>query len=49
MPDLFHERIPDEFVADVFELMERADWHLSQVLTKRPEHAAERAESHSLP
>ena len=37
MSDLFHEQIPDEFVRDVFGVMEQADWHRYQVLTKRPE------------
>jgi protein gp37 len=37
MSDLFHEAIPDEFIARVFEVMARADWHVFQVLTKRHE------------
>src|SRR3954466_11515598 len=36
MSDLFHERIPDDFIRRVFEVMNRADWHTYQVLTKRP-------------
>ncbi len=40
MSDLFHEQIPDKFVRDVFEVMERAHWHRYQVLTKRPERLA---------
>jgi protein gp37 len=36
MSDLFHEGIPDDYVRDVFAVMERADWHIFQVLTKRP-------------
>lgn len=35
MSDLFHKDIPVEFVDRVFETMERADWHVFQVLTKR--------------
>ena len=35
MSDLFHKRIPVPFIADVFDTMERADWHVFQVLTKR--------------
>jgi protein gp37 len=35
MSDLFHKDIPREFVTRVFETMERADWHVFQVLTKR--------------
>lgn len=35
MSDLFHKEIPTEFVNQVFETMEEADWHIFQVLTKR--------------
>jgi protein gp37 len=35
MSDLFHEDIPDDFVAEVFAVMEKADHHVFQVLTKR--------------
>jgi protein gp37 len=35
MSDLFHERVPVEFVASVFHVMEQAHWHTFQVLTKR--------------
>jgi protein gp37 len=35
MSDLFHEVVPDDFIADVFEVMERADHHVFQILTKR--------------
>ena len=37
MSDLFHEKVPDKFVHDVFAVMEQAHWHRYQVLTKRPE------------
>jgi protein gp37 len=35
MSDLFHEDIPDEYVAEVFAVMEKANHHVFQVLTKR--------------
>ena len=35
MSDLFHKNIPHAFIAKVFETMEKADWHIYQVLTKR--------------
>jgi protein gp37 len=35
MSDLFHKEIPREFLDKVFDTMERADWHVFQVLTKR--------------
>ncbi len=41
MSDLFHERVPAEFIADVFRVMNQASHHTFQVLTKRPERAAE--------
>ena len=35
MSDLFHKEVPKEFIARVFDTMERAQWHTFQVLTKR--------------
>ncbi|MFK4874969.1 DUF5131 family protein [Novosphingobium sp. ZW T3_23] len=35
MSDLFHKKVPGEFIDRVFETMEKADWHVFQVLTKR--------------
>ena len=35
MSDLFHERVPDEYVARVLSVMLKADWHVYQLLTKR--------------
>lgn len=43
MSDLFHEDIPTDFIAAVFDVVVRADWHTFQVLTKRPERVAELA------
>lgn len=43
MSDLFHPDIPLEFIVQVFQTMERANWHTFQVLTKRPERALELA------
>ena len=40
MSDLFHDEVPDEFIAQVFDVMTRAHWHRYQVLTKRPERVA---------
>lgn len=37
MSDLFHEQVPDDFIAQVFAVMVRARQHIFQVLTKRPE------------
>jgi protein gp37 len=41
MSDLFHEEMPDAFLADIFDVMKRADWHVYQVLTKRPQRMLE--------
>lgn len=35
MSDLFHKEIPEDYIDQVFDAMERADWHVYQVLTKR--------------
>jgi protein gp37 len=41
MSDLFHEAITDEYIRQVFGVMEEANWHIFQVLTKRPKRMAE--------
>jgi protein gp37 len=41
MSDLFHERVPLEFIERVFDVMHRAHWHTFQVLTKRSGRVAE--------
>ena len=38
MSDLFQKDIPDSFVSQVGRVMQMADWHTYQVLTKRAEH-----------
>jgi protein gp37 len=43
MSDLFHEEIPVEFVKAVFSVMNKANWHTFQVLTKRAERLSELA------
>jgi len=35
MSDLFHKEVPRDHIAKVFDTMERADWRIYQVLTKR--------------
>ena len=40
LSDLFHKNVGQEFIATVFEMMEKAHWHTFQVLTKRPENMA---------
>jgi protein gp37 len=36
MSDIFHDKVPDEFIFEIFEIMNKAHWHTFQVLTKRP-------------
>lgn len=35
MSDLFHKEIPTKYIDQVFDVMEKADWHIFQILTKR--------------
>ena len=35
MSDLFHEKVPLEFIQQIFGTMHLADWHRYQILTKR--------------
>ena len=37
MSDTFHEDIPDEAIIKLFEELNEIDWHIYQILTKRPE------------
>ena len=36
MSDLFQDGVPDRYIEQVFEVMASADWHVYQILTKRP-------------
>ena len=40
MSDLFHEDAKVEFIANCFDTMIKADWHIYQILTKRPKKMA---------
>lgn len=35
MSDLFHKQVPKSHISKVFDTMEKADWHIYQVLSKR--------------
>ena len=35
MSDLFHKDVPTEFIDNVFDTIEEADWHTFQILSKR--------------
>lgn len=45
MSDLFHEDVPDEFIHRVFDVMNEANHHTYQILTKRPERVLEMADA----
>lgn len=43
MSDLFHEKVPEDYIRRVFEIMAEAHWHTFQILTKRAGRLAELA------
>lgn len=43
MSDLFHEDIPDDYIARIFDVMRQASWHQFQILTKRHERLSDLA------
>ena len=43
MSDLFHEKVPFDYIQQVFEVMQQASWHEFQILTKRAKRLAELA------
>ncbi len=49
MSDLFHEKVPLNFIQKVFRTMEKASWHKFQILTKRSERLAELASNLNWP
>lgn len=44
MSDMFHEKVPRNFILKAFDVMRRASWHRFQVLTKRAERLASLSE-----
>jgi len=40
MSDLFHEDVPDQFIFQMFDTMQKASWHTFQILTKRSQRLA---------
>jgi protein gp37 len=46
MSDLFHENVPDEWIASVFDVMERCPQHTFQILTKRSRRMSRWASKH---
>src|SRR4029077_17216859 len=46
MSYLFHESMPPVFLTSCFKVMEKADWHVYQILTKRPDRMLSFAEDY---
>jgi protein gp37 len=49
MSDLFHDRVPFEFIERVFETISATPQHCYQILTKRPERMARYFQSRNIP
>jgi protein gp37 len=49
MSDLFQDGVASEFIARIWQIMEAADWHVYQVLTKRPDNMLKIASELRLP
>lgn len=49
MSDLFHEDIPFEFIEQVISIIEKADWHTFQILTKRADRMEHFFQNRSVP
>jgi protein gp37 len=50
MSDLFHERVPDEYISQVLDVVTRTPQHTYQILTKRAERMAHYfAQGHAVP
>ena len=49
MSDLFHRDIPSDYLTMIWHIMCRADWHIYQILTKRPHRMAHIVSSRGLP
>src|SRR5260370_25452287 len=41
MSDLFHDKVPDSYIAQVVKVMLDAPWHIYQVFTKRAQRLAD--------
>lgn len=49
MSDLFHENVSFEVIGQIFDTMKKANWHIFQVLTKRPERLLEFSKMYDIP
>jgi protein gp37 len=37
MSDLFHDKMPNDYLMKICDVMKQADWHIFQILTKQPQ------------
>lgn len=49
MSDLFHEKVSFEVIERLFDVMEKANWHIFQVLTKRSGRLLEFSKTRTIP
>ena len=49
MSDLFHEKIPFDYIESVFYIMQKASWHTFQILTKRSDYMLKLSAALKLP
>lgn len=49
MSDLFHEKMPEEFLDKIFDVIEKTPQHIYQILTKRDKRMAEYLKNKSVP
>ncbi len=49
MSDLFHEDVSFDEITKIFDTMKKANWHIFQVLTKRPERLLEFSKNYEIP
>ncbi len=48
MSDLFHEKVPAEFIIRIFRVMQTAQWHTFQILTKRAQRMSDLIAEHNI-
>lgn len=49
MSDIFHEKVDFTIIKKLFDVMKRAEWHIFQVLTKRPDRLEEFSKMYDIP
>lgn len=49
MSDIFHESVSFDIITRIFDVMEKASWHIFQVLTKRSDRLKEFSKSRKIP